>query len=178
MINKIFWDIDETLIHTTNRALGSANAVAFKLKNNKYTYNTIIRSCSKELIDYTREVVGFDNVYILTAATSDYANKVNELAGWAFHPDHIIAREDVSQHYISTAYGGDTVSPNKLAHKYNVLIDNLPYRENYDKINLIGISEDRYMKIHDYYGVEYEGRNFEEEVKAFIMNAHKEEEES
>jgi len=169
MINKIFWDIDETLIHTTTStfALKKAKHISFKLKNDRYDYGTIIRESAQQVIDYTREVVGFDNVYILTAATAEYANKINELAGWGFHENNIIAREIIAQHALSYEYKDENYC-NNLANENNVLIDNLRYRDNYDKTNLIGIDEDRYLKVFDFYGAEYEKEDFPSIVRAFI----------
>ena len=134
------------------------------------TYYTIIRPCAQRLIDLARELVGKDNVYILTAATFDYANTINEKAGWGFERDHIIAREEIKRHLIPTAYGGSAyVEKEGIAHKDNVLIDNLPYRQNMSKVNLIGIGEDRYLHVRDYYGVNgTEWDTFEKDVKEFL----------
>jgi len=174
MINKIFWDIDETLIHTLFREKITQPHITFKLQNDKTTYNTIVRDCAQSVIDFSRGIVGADNVYILTAATHDYALKINNLTGWGFGEHQIIAREEIANHKISTAYGGSAVMASTLAHRDNILIDNLPWRYNTDKMSLIGIKQDRYVKIDDYYGVEYEGGYFEKDVKEALLRAHEE----
>lgn len=171
MINKIFFDIDETIIHTLFNQKTVQPHITFKLKNDSATYNTIIRDCAQAVIDFSRGIVGANNVYILTAATQDYASTINGLAGWNFKEHQIISRDDIAMHKYSTAYGGSAIIPSTLAHKNNILIDNLPWKYNTDKMHLIGITEDRYMKIEDYYGVEYEDVTFEEDVKAFIIAA-------
>lgn len=167
MITKIFWDIDETLIHTELHAPDQEHVV---LQLNDANYYTIIRPCAKSLIEFSRELVGFDNVYILTTATTDYAREVNRLAGWEFAHNHIIAREEISNHEFGLAYGGAGVMRHKVADRNNVLIDNLPARHNAKKIDLIGITEDRYFNIRDYYGVNFPNDPFETDVKNFLLN--------
>ena len=173
MINRIYWDIDETLIHTTMRPPNQEHIVL--ALNDGGMYYTILRPCAKRLIEFSRELVGAARVHILTTATRDYAQEVNRLAGWGFKNDDIFAREDQASHSrkFSTAYGGyhSEVDPHIYAHKDNVLIDNLPRRENQTKVNFIGIGETEdtnYLKIQDYYGVDFHDDTFEEDVKNFL----------
>lgn len=169
MINKIFIDLDECMLHTLLRNPEQEH-IRFTLEDDLNTYYTIIRSCAQRLIDYARKLVGKDNVYILTTSTTAYANTINEKAEWGFERDHIIAREDINRHLISTAYGGKAyVEMEGIAHKNNVLIDNLPHRENMGKITLIGINYNRYLKVRDYYGVNGKDDDyFEENVMEFL----------
>lgn len=177
MINRIYWDIDETLIHTEMRPPNQEHII-LDLDDGELYY-TIVRPCAKDLIQFSRDLVGEDRVHILTTATRDYALEVNRLAGWGFKPEYIFAREDQANHRrgFSTAYGGYhfEVDPHIYAHKDNVLIDNLPRRENQVKIGFIGIgkTEDtNYLKIRDYYGVNFPDETFEEDVKAFLTAKH------
>jgi hypothetical protein len=169
MINKIFIDLDECMLHTLLRNPKQEH-IRFTLEDDENTYYTIIRPCAQRLIDYARELVGKDNVYILTTSTTAYANTINQGAGWGFERDHIIAREEINRHLIPTAYGGRAyIEKEGIAHKDNVLIDNLPYRENMGKVTLIGINEDRYLKVRNYYGVNgKDGDWFEEDVGEFL----------
>lgn len=169
MINKIFIDLDECMLHSMLRKPNQEH-IRFNLENDDNTYYTVIRPCAQKLIDFSRELVGKDNVYILTTSTTDYANMINEKAEWGFERDHIIAREEIKRHLIPTAYGGSAyVEKQGVAHKDNVLIDNLPYKQNMGKVNLIGILQDRYLKVDDYYGVNgTEWDTFEEDVKEFL----------
>lgn len=168
MINKIFYDIDNTLIFT-DLYKPKQNHISFALENDPNTYYTIIRPCAQRLIDFARELVGKDNVYILTTSTTAYANTINEMTRWGFERDHIIAREEIARHLMPTAYGGSAyIEKEGIAHKDNVLIDNLPYRENMGKVTLIGINEDRYLKVRDYYGVNGTEDWFEEDVMEFL----------
>ena len=169
MINKIFIDLDECMLHTLLRKPEQEH-IRFTLENDLNTYYTIIRPCAQKLIDYARELVGKDNVYILTTSTNAYANTINEMTRWGFEGDHIIAREEINRHLIPTAHGGRAyIEKEGIAHEDNVLIDNLPYRENMGKVTLIGIKGDRYLKVRDYYGVngiDYD--DFEEDVGEFL----------
>lgn len=178
MINRIYWDIDETLIHTEMRPPNQDHIVL--ALNDGGLYYTMIRPCAKRLIELSRELVGTDRVHILTTATRYYAQEVNRLAGWGFKNEDIFPREDLAQHKhkFNTAYGGYhyEVQPHPYGHKDNVLIDNLPRRENQVKIGFIGISETQdtnYLKIDDYYGVEYSDTTFEEDVKQFLTERQK-----
>jgi hypothetical protein len=168
MINKIFIDLDECILHTLLRNPKQEH-IRFTLEDDENTYYTIIRPCAQKLIDLSRELVGKDNVYILTTSTTDYANTINEKAGWGFERDHIIAREEINRHLIPTAYGGSAyIEKEGIAHKDNVLIDNLPYEENVGKVKLIGILEDRYLKVRDYYGVNGTEDWLEEDAVEFL----------
>jgi hypothetical protein len=172
MIDRIFWDIDETLIHTEMRSFGEGyNDVEFKLDG--VSYYTKIRPCSSDLVTFSRNLVGADNVYILTTATRAYAHEINRIAGWSFEHNHIFSREDLHEHRRSTAYGGTaTVAHSHVSSQKNVLIDNLPPRDNRNKMSFIGISLPRYLKIEDYYGVDFPDCTFVSDVKEFLLKLH------
>jgi hypothetical protein len=172
MIDRVFWDIDETLIHTEMRPFGEGyNDVEFKLDG--VSYYTKIRPCSSELVAFSRDLVGADNVYILTTSTRDYAREINRITGWNFAHDHIFSREDLYEHRCSTAYGGSAFVQNeKVASANNVIIDNMPSGQNWGKISFIGINRERYLKIDDYYGVDFADCTFVEDVKEFLTKLH------
>lgn len=175
MIARIFFDIDETLIHTSTHD-PKQNHVKFNLEDDPCTYHTIIRPCSHALIEFARELVGKENVFILTTSTEDYANKVNELAGWGFDPANIFPREMIQKHSYKTSMmyggGGSATLAHTYANRNNVLIDNLPPRYNDAKMDLIGITDENYLKIRDYYGVDFPEDDFEETVKNFLKEKH------
>lgn len=172
MIDRVFWDIDETLIHTETRPFGEGYGdVEFELDGG--TYYTKIRPCSNDLIKFSRDLVGTENVYILTTATRDYALEINRIAGWGFKECNIFAREDLHLNRYSIGYGGvATMANTKISSPKNVLIDNLPPRENFNKMCYIGIDCNRYLKIEDYYAVEYANCKFESDVKEFLLKLH------
>lgn len=174
MIDRIFWDIDETLIHTDVHPSFGDNAGVFSfMLDDSYTYYTKVRPCSKMLIDFSRDLVGYDNVYILTTATKDYATTVNRLAQWGFDDAHIFAREDLDASMEKGPYGAYVaVHRPGIASPNNVIIDNLPSRENNRKIKFIGIENnlERYLRIEDYYGVDFPDDTFEKNVIDFLNN--------
>jgi len=182
MINKIFWDIDETLIHTTIRN-PEQDHFKFTLEDDFATYHTILRPCSNRLIEFSRELVGADNVHILTTSTRDYAREVNRQAGWGFKNEDIFSREDLEYHTTKLQAGlygyNESTDPHIYAHKNNVLIDNLAARENWRKVCFIGIPytyDTNYLDVNDYYGANHEDDEFEQTVKQFLTQRFKEDE--
>jgi FMN phosphatase YigB (HAD superfamily) len=174
MINAIYWDLDETLVHTELREPNQKH-IRFALEDGGIYY-TIVRPCAKRLINFARELVGKEKVFILTSATKDYACEINSLAEFGFDEDHILAREDISNHRFATAYGGSAVVASKYANIENVLIDNLDARYNQDKVSFLGVwrsVDTNYLQIRDYYGVDFPKDPFEQEVMEFLENRQK-----
>lgn len=169
MIKRIFIDYDSNIIFTDIFAPNQEHVV-FEIDGQSYF--TIIRPCAKRLIEFCRELVGKDNVYILTTSTNEYANHVNKLGEFGFESDHILPREVINSHYCSTAYGGSVTIPHALADKNNVLIDDLPFHYNTSKTQLIGITKERYFQSKEYYGVNFPDDPFEEDVKEWLANLH------
>jgi len=170
MINCVFWDLDETLIHSMTESNDGNYDFTIHLDNGAWssvdTYYVKVRRDSKDVIDYSRELVGHKNVFILTAATYDYALSICNKADFGFKEDQIISREHIRQF----------VKPqeSKYRNKNNVLIDNLPVYDNRDKLSVIGIRGDRYLKIEDYYGVDFSNELFKEDCKEFLDSVHRE----
>lgn len=169
MINAIFFDADNTLIYSD---LDQPNQKHLRVVlENGGIYYTMVRPCAKRLIDYARLLIGHKNVYILTAATKDYASEISRLAEWGFPETHILAREDMEANYYATAYGGHTITPSQYASLDNVLIDNLDPRYNEDKISFLGMwrsIDTNYFKVHDYYGTNFPNDPFEEDIMKFL----------
>lgn len=120
----IFVDLDETLIHTFNswEEKTGRNIKSFTLSDGD-SYETCERPGALEFLAQLRQIAP---VYMLTAATTEYADTVNELFSFGFDPMHIYAREDV--------HGNDIqLEPVESVH----LIDNLPKRENHTKIHFL-----------------------------------------
>lgn len=170
MINCVFWDLDETLIHSMTESNDGNYDFTIHLDNGVWssvdTYYVKVRRDSKDVIDYSRKLVGHKNVFILTAATYDYALSICNKADFGFKEDQIISREHIRQF----------VKPqeSKYRNKNNVLIDNLPVYDNRDKLSVIGIKGDRYLKIEDYYGVDFSNELFKEDCKEFLNSVHRE----
>ena len=169
MIKNIFFDLDECLIHTQVDEDPEQYCLKFTLGEDLNNYYTLVHPRANFLVDYARKRTRFENVFILTTSTKDYASKINELAGFGFPEENILGRETLKKHHFPTAYGGSATIPMKgIANKDNILIDNLPWNVNFSKISLIGITTDRYLHVRDYYGVNYPDDIFEKRVTEFI----------
>jgi hypothetical protein len=55
-----------------------------------------------------------------------------------------------------------------IADKDNVLIDNLPPRYNYNKMDMMGIVTKNYYQTHEYYGNNLDEEDFVAGIKEFI----------
>ena len=174
MINRIFWDIDETLIHTSVNSQPDQECVSFVMDADLNNYYTIIRPCAKRLIDFSRILVGQDRVHLLTAASSEYAQEINRIGSFGFDNEDIFSREDIKNHTMYTIYGGTSYNPHIYANKNNVLIDDLEIDRNQSKINFIGIFNtlDNYIKVQPYYGVNYANDTFEQTIKNLLVAKH------
>ena len=175
MIKGIYWDIDECIVHTC-LCDPEQEHTSFVLGKDEH-YFAIIRPCSKQLIEYSRELVGKENVFILTTSTRDYAQKINEIAKWGFEAENILSRETIADHICHGAYGSKYISRHKFADINNILIDNLPPNYNWDKISMIGIDKSvntNYLQVRDYYGANFYNSSFEEEATNFLKTRHEE----
>ena len=127
--NKLFWDLDETMVHSmyaNNEAHADQlielygehwKGVKFRLRNDGW-YVSFLRNSTMRLLEFTRELLGKENVFILTAGTQDYVLWVNTHVGLGFDPNtNIFSREDVAR---------QEVCP-KFKDTFNVLIDNENY---------------------------------------------------
>lgn len=172
MITRIFFDIDSTLIYT-DLSDPEQDHIKFYLIDDARPYYTIIRPSAKKLIDFARNLVGFDNVYILTSAIKEYAEIINDKAGFGFEKDRIFAREDMEHNTYYTAYSGSACLGNEsILDKDNVLIDDLPFRYNVRKMSFIGIDSSRYLNIEPYYGVNNREEEFFGSVCEFLKEKY------
>jgi hypothetical protein len=172
MIKNIFFDIDETLIHSSyGKPYFRNDYLTLKFAEGRDLY-TLVRPCADKIIQYAKNLVGFENVYILTTSTREYAEQVNDGAGWNFDVASIFTREDLRD----ATLNGTTIAHPTLAHADNVIIDNLPTRYNSTKMEYIGINQDQYLQIRDYYGTtDYETENaFYEQVIGFLQQKYQE----
>ena len=170
MIKRIFQDLDECILHTLVNKMPHDHEkyVEFVLGEDMHTYRTLIRPCAKTLFEYYNSIVGKENVYILTTATRDYAETLNQLGEFGLDNDHIYTREDIQQYSISHGYGGEGTLPMPIADKDNVLIDNLPPRYNCNKMDMMGIVTKNYHQTPEYYGSNFHEQDFVDDIKKFI----------
>ena len=166
MIKRIFQDLDECILHTLVNSIPNEGEkyVEFVLGEDLHVFRSTVRPCAKSLFEYYNSIVGKENVYILTSASRDYAKCLNSLCEFGLDDDHIYAKEDVDKHLL--VYGPDAVFD--IADQDNVLIDNLHWRYNAIKTNLIGIKDDRYYQTKDYYGIDESNGCFFDDIKSFI----------
>lgn len=159
MIDKIFFDLDETLIHSSsynNEGVSFEINLANEFWGDEHYY-VFVNPCAHRLLEYARDLVGADNVFILTTSIEDYAKMINKKANFEFRDDQILHRGLISHKLSVGEYLHDTK---------NVLIDNLPNWDNLNKCKLLGIDRDRYIQVPAFYGREIFG--FEEDIKAEI----------
>lgn len=173
MIKNIFLDIDETLIYTYPYKFNEdfrTDEITLSFSDMSRDLYTYVRPCASKVIDAARALVGFDNVYILTTSIREYAEQVNSRAGWGFKNESIFTREnlrDALQHGIVTPHP-------TLADSNNVIVDNLPPRYNESKMTYIGIKQNQYLQVRDYYGTtDPETENaFYEQVIGFLQQKY------
>ncbi len=180
MINNIYFDLDQCLLHSSVNVDPKQSCLVHnyndwddrKRKMVDNTYYTIIRPCAKGLFDFARGLIGEDRVYILTDSVLDYATTINNHAQFV-DPTKLLTREDIDRHKVFGAYGGSNILQHSTADRNNVLVDNLPSRYNERKTSFLGIMDhSRYLQVRDYWGVNFPDDPFEEDVKQFLNKLH------
>lgn len=171
MINKIFFDLDNTLIYSAYNDPKQEHLLI--LLDDGEFYYTIVRPNAKKIIDFARDLVGENNVYILTASAKKYAEQICEKAGFNFPSSHIHSREDIEKYSYLGAYGSEyTMSNPDINNKNNILIDDLTPRYNENKMIYIGINPENYLQIDPYYGVNNKEKDFLIKVGSFILSRY------
>jgi len=164
----IFVDLDETLIHCS--FLGSTEkSKKFSRKGSEIInlslgdetpeyYQCTLRNGAIDLLSKLRDLPNAE-VYMLTAATKDYALANSETFNLRFTGDRIFSREDTN---LLASRVADRFKPEGDFDMF--LLDNLPYSDNNIKIDwltslarAIGDSSKRFSRSHyiqvpDYYG--------------------------
>lgn len=173
MITRIFFDLDETLLHTEINHDPEQECFVHTFDGEpSKTYYTIIRPCAARLVQFACDLVGKENVYVLTTSTRDYALRMNDFGKLGFEDDHIISRETIEAHEYTGAYGATNCGRHKLANMHNVLIDNLPPRYNESKCAMMSVFGERYIKVQDYYGVNFPNDDFEKTIEDTLIRLH------
>ncbi len=163
MINKIFWDNDECLINAFSYEDEKCDFdVAFKVEDSVYYIK--INPYAWKMLEFSRNLVGAENVWMITTGTRDYAENVVNVCDFGFPSNQILAREDINHLLPSIKFDPEFINPYK--NKNNVLIDNLTPRHNEEKMSILGIDVGNYCKVPDYYGVANE--KFEEIITDFL----------
>ena len=164
-IKNILLDLDETLIHTQivgNKYFIDENEafnIQFRLNNDPLYYLTWIRKEAQKVIDFSREVVGYDNVFLFTRGASDYAAGVNEHAKFGFTNEQILWREKWSEL--------ESFSRWEKFDADNILVDNEKYVDNMEKIVFSGVAATNYLNCRNFFGAHFQDF-FGDEVIDFI----------
>lgn len=142
MKKLIFVDLDETLIHTFMPAwdeFPSEDATTVFLGPSEQ-YDTVLRQGAIHFLHLLRSK---GQVYMLTAATNDYANAMNKTFELGFNSNQIFSREDIQSGQLDpTFFGKGTV----------YLFDNLPRHENHSKIRFLRpLGEVKYIQVAEFY---------------------------
>jgi hypothetical protein len=177
MISRIFFDLDETLFHTI---VGGSPPEQEHFEhwcevNVGLRMFTIFNPLAYPLLEHARNLVGNENVLVLTSSLRFYAERLCERGGYGFRSDQIFTREDLHEHRYSGAYGMGYTIPGNLADENNVLIDNLPPRENDQKIVYLGIRDwrNRYIQVRDYFGVNFPNDSWADDIIEKLNELHK-----
>lgn len=174
MLNKIFIDLDETLICSSPQLREKKDCDFTIALEYGGIYDIKVRPSAHDVIILAHNYVGIENVYLLTIANREYATEISANANFGFTPDKIISREDINEARFNTMYGGYQYGTNlNIAHSDNVLIDNLLARENEQKMIYIGIKPDRYLNITPYYGRNFKDDDFYSSVEDFLLQKSK-----
>jgi len=104
-------------------------------------YVSLLRSFSRELIRFCKDLVGDDNVYICSIGARDYVTKVTEKFNLGIPKERINARGDIA----NGKFDGKGE---------NILIDNFHYSYHFrDKIPFLKLDDpDRLIKVNHFYG--------------------------
>lgn len=163
---KVFFDLDETLIHTEFKSYDPRCKV-ISLSDGDYFFR--IKPDAIDAINVACELVGRENVYILTVATRDYAKAILKISEFGIPFDRLFAREDLADCCVNTSFGASTTLPHVDFEKTrNILIDNLPAIGNFHKVAFLNMDTDDYMNVRDYFGVDFPGDEFASNVSDFI----------
>lgn len=157
MIKNIYFDLDETLIHSEVYPYPQA---VHEFEIYPYgKYHVAVRNKIHDAIGFARDMVGSDNVFILTVSISLYATEINNLCKLGFKDQNILTRSVL-----------ETGDRHEKADHSNLLIDNLPIRDNFKKLKFIGIenNHERYLEVDDFWGVNFPNDKFLSQIQKKI----------
>jgi hypothetical protein len=158
MTKRIFWDLDETLIHTLFASSHEKDADSFidtygehwahvKFCDDNHWYVTFLRKQTREWLVFSRQLTGNENVFMLTFGMNWYARKINDLLNLGFPEEQIFAREHIRDY--------EKHSP-QFKDSYNILIDDREYFEHrgmgrHGKVNFLNsLPESQFINIEEF----------------------------
>jgi len=126
--NCLHFDVDHTMIHSLY-ASSEKDADELLYTYGEYNYGikyqvrglwyvSFLRNCTKELLSFSRQLLGNDNVYMLSTGILEYITAVNQKFELEFNPNtNIYGREDIEGYFIHPKFAG----------KHNILIDDMDW---------------------------------------------------
>lgn len=156
-MNRLFLDFDNTMAHSLY-ANNETHADQLLYDYGEHWYGvkfriggdgwlvSFKRNWTDDLLNFSRNLVGNDNVYILTTGTLDYIRWCNVKLELGFDPNtNISGREDISYR--------DTHP--KFIDSHNVLVDDLSYSDHASgtrgKVKFLNnISKDQYLQVQPF----------------------------
>lgn len=149
-----FVDLDETMInsvwfgHDTPDSEDGKRVMKLKFGDDAEIYQVKIHPETMNLLEYLRSLT--PHVFMLTVAIKSYAEEINSLFKLGFKKRDIFSREEI------LAYDKRDL-PEKLGDvDAVVLIDNLPYMDNLNKLAFLsnlGKGRQKYIKVNDFYSL-------------------------
>lgn len=153
---RIFFDLDETLIHALIVEPDEPHHY-FEWELG-FSYYVVVRPGANEIIQFARDLVGPDNVFILTRAGKEYSIKIcSELFN--------IPEENVLHNNL-------WIDSSRRDYN-NFIIDDEPAIRQDSKILYLNMGKDwhdRYLQIRKFWGVLIPNSNFLEDVKRFLTS--------
>jgi hypothetical protein len=154
MDKKLFLDYDECMAHSfyaNNEAHANElidtygehfRGEKFKIRHDGW-YVTFKRNWTDKLLLFSRQLLGNDNVFILTTSTGDYIRNCNIVLELGFDPNtNIFSRDEM---FIQNTHP-------KFKNTFNVLVDNMNYNDHLhgmvSKIEFLNrLPEEQYIKV-------------------------------
>ena len=143
-----FVDLDETMIHSDTRSYCSEfdRAESTELSLDGEKYYSLYRNGAREFLSVLRNKC--DKVFMLTIATQDYAEGMNEAFKLGFDKDQIYSRYDIRRSGFYLAKERPKLIPGAV-----FLFDNLDLYDNREKtMYLEPLGKLSYIKVPAFYG--------------------------
>ena len=153
---KIFFDLDETLIFSSLNDPGQNNTL---IKLTDTFYYVIFRSGAHDLIDFAKDLVGEDNVFILTLSANQYAQKINRVLKLGILPENVLSHDIW---WAERRFDTD-----------NYLIDNEGVMSNETKLLYLNINkswDNYYIQVPAFYGVHRAEPLFKDRVENILLD--------
>ena len=163
MIKSIFFDLDGTLTYTNVYPPEDPDLV-FGEFGRELVHYAVKRPKVDDILAFTRDLVGVDEVFILTNASRYYAECVNRCCGLGFESHNIYTAEEIEKRSPKIK---SRIPNTCLADFSHILIDDMDPYWNSSKMIYLGIDKHRYLTIPPFDGTTKED-GFEKVVMDFL----------